>query len=383
VKGGLGTPSGNVTFYDGDPNAGGTAIGSAPVDGQGDAIDEVTALHVTDSPHSIFAVYSPDSASDYASSTTTTPASVSVSPAPLKITANDASKVFGAALPFVTVSFSGFVNGDNAASLTTPPIVTTSATPTSPVGNYVINVSGDASNDYTFTYVPGTLAITKASTNASLSGSETTSLFGQSVSFSVHVAPVSPGAGNPVGLVSLLIDGATINTVTLDAASSQASFSINSIGPGTHSIMATYSGGPNFEPSQSSSRRLLVLSASTHPILTAQAFRNKKGQIVSVNLQSQVVVLLPGTGVPLGTVTYLRNGQTLKIRNLANGTAVVKLKANQALNKSFTIEYSGDPNYNPSASAALFVTKKVLKMSARPTTAFFMAAVHRRHHFAN
>ena len=31
------------------------------------------------------------------------------------------SKVYGAALPALTASYSGFVNGDTAASLTTPP----------------------------------------------------------------------------------------------------------------------------------------------------------------------------------------------------------------------------------------------------------------------
>ena len=38
--------------------------------------------------------------------------------APLTITANNQSKVYGAALPTLTASYSGFVNGDTSASLT-------------------------------------------------------------------------------------------------------------------------------------------------------------------------------------------------------------------------------------------------------------------------
>ena len=45
---------------------------------------------------------------------------LNVTPAALTITANDTNKVYGAALPTFTASYSGFVNGDTASSLTTP-----------------------------------------------------------------------------------------------------------------------------------------------------------------------------------------------------------------------------------------------------------------------
>ena len=48
-----------------------------------------------------------------------TPRSASPRP-PLTITADNQTKVYGAALPTLTASYSGFVNGDTAASLTTP-----------------------------------------------------------------------------------------------------------------------------------------------------------------------------------------------------------------------------------------------------------------------
>ena len=71
----------------------------------------------------------------------------------------------GLAMPTLTASYSGFVNGDTAASLTTPAILTTTATSSSPVGVYPISIGGASSKDYTITYVPGTLTITKASSS--------------------------------------------------------------------------------------------------------------------------------------------------------------------------------------------------------------------------
>ena len=102
---------------------------------------------------------------------TFTGSTLSVTPAPLTITANDVSTVYGAPLPALTASYSGFVNDDTAASLTTPPSLTTPATATSPVGTYPISVSGASSSDYTITYVPGTITVAKAGSSVGLSGS--------------------------------------------------------------------------------------------------------------------------------------------------------------------------------------------------------------------
>ena len=48
-------------------------------------------------------------------------ATLSVTPASLAITADNKTKVYGAALPTLTASYTGFVNGDTSASLTTLP----------------------------------------------------------------------------------------------------------------------------------------------------------------------------------------------------------------------------------------------------------------------
>jgi hypothetical protein len=87
---------------------------------------------------------------------------LTVSQAPLTITANNQSKTYGAALPTLTVAYSGFVNGDTAASLTTPPSVTTTATAGSPPGVYPITASAAVDPNYAISYVNGALTVSKA-----------------------------------------------------------------------------------------------------------------------------------------------------------------------------------------------------------------------------
>src|SRR5207245_1614025 len=78
------------------------------------------------------------------------------------ITADDKTKVYGAALPVLTASYSGFVNGDTSASLSTPVSLSTTATANSPVGKYDILASGATDANYSITFVKGSLEVTPA-----------------------------------------------------------------------------------------------------------------------------------------------------------------------------------------------------------------------------
>src|SRR5207244_11061940 len=72
------------------------------------------------------------------------------------------TKTYGAANPALTVTYAGFVNGDTAASLTSPPSVTTTALASSHAGTYPITASGAVDVDYTISYVAGTLTVNAA-----------------------------------------------------------------------------------------------------------------------------------------------------------------------------------------------------------------------------
>ena len=67
-------------------------------------------------------------------------------------------------MPAFLPLYSGFVNGDTPASLTSLPVLTTTATDSSPVGTYPIHVSGAAATNYIIQYVDGTLTVLPAGT---------------------------------------------------------------------------------------------------------------------------------------------------------------------------------------------------------------------------
>ena len=68
----------------------------------------------------------------------------------------------GQALPAFGLVYSGFVNGDNASVLDTPPTVTASpSAPTAP-GTYTLTPSGGSDNSYTFSLSAGTLTLLAA-----------------------------------------------------------------------------------------------------------------------------------------------------------------------------------------------------------------------------
>lgn len=86
---------------------------------------------------------------------------LSVTPAKLTVTANSESILFGTALPPLTASFTGFVNGDTAAVLSGAPTETTTATSSSAPGSYPITITKGTlvAANYIFTFVNGRLTI--------------------------------------------------------------------------------------------------------------------------------------------------------------------------------------------------------------------------------
>src|SRR5260221_298333 len=90
--------------------------------------------------------------------------------------ADNQSKVYGQANPVLTITYTGFVNGDNASSIT-PPTASTTATASSGVGSYPITLSGGSAANYTLTLQNGTLTVAKAALTAD--ANDQTSTYGQ------------------------------------------------------------------------------------------------------------------------------------------------------------------------------------------------------------
>jgi hypothetical protein len=164
--------------------------------------------------------------------------------ATLTVTAKNQSKAYGAALPTLTASYTGFVNGDTTNSLTTLATVTTTATATSNVSTYPITASGAVSTNYAFNYVGGTLTVTQSLTSATVSSSANPALPGANVTFTATLAAVSPGVGTPSGSVNFRIDGSIAGSGTLSGG--VATYSTSTLTHGTHTVAIEYAGTVNF-----------------------------------------------------------------------------------------------------------------------------------------
>jgi len=88
---------------------------------------------------------------------------LTITKAPLTISAGNYTKVEGEDNPTFTPTYSGFKNGETAAVLTKQPVITTTATKTSTAGTYPVTVSGAEAQNYSFNYQNGTLTVTSQS----------------------------------------------------------------------------------------------------------------------------------------------------------------------------------------------------------------------------
>ena len=87
---------------------------------------------------------------------------LTITKAPLTITANSYTRKQGEANPTFDVTYIGFKNGETSSVLTRRPTCSTTAITSSPPGTYDITVSGASATNYDISYVKGTLIVTQA-----------------------------------------------------------------------------------------------------------------------------------------------------------------------------------------------------------------------------
>jgi hypothetical protein len=151
-----------------DFQLGGHELGTATTDSNGLAfinnvsLTGATSFNVGTFTNAVTAEFTGDSGAGFTGSSGAS--NLTVTTAPLTITANNQSKLYGAALPTLTASYTGFVNGDTSASLSTQPTITTTATAASHVASspYAITASGAVDTNYSISYVAGSMAVTTA-----------------------------------------------------------------------------------------------------------------------------------------------------------------------------------------------------------------------------
>ncbi len=161
---------------------------------------------------------------------------MTVNQATLTVMASNANKVYGAAIPSLSVTYAGFVAGDSAASLTTQPTATTAATASSPVGAYAITAAGGASSNYTFNYTAGTLTVTKAMLTISADNKSKTQ-------GTVNPALTVSYSGFVLGETSANLTAQPTATTTAVTASPVGTYPITASGAASNNYDFTYVAG--------------------------------------------------------------------------------------------------------------------------------------------
>jgi len=110
--------------------------------------------------------FTPTNATNY--TTVAHTVQLAVNKALLSVKATSASVPYNQAIPNLTYSTTGYVNGDNSSVLAGTPVETTTAAQGSPVGTYPITITQGtlAATNYGFQFVNGTLTITSSGTTA-------------------------------------------------------------------------------------------------------------------------------------------------------------------------------------------------------------------------
>ena len=281
--------------------------------------------------------------SDYTISYTGGTLTVNPATLTLTITANNQNKYYGAALPALTVSYAGFVNGDTASSLTTQPTVTTTATVASPVGTYPITASGAVDSNYTINYVPGTLTVIPAP--LSITVANQTKAYGAALPmFSVSYAGFVNGDTS-----ASLSTQPTIST-TATAASSVGTYPITASGAVDSNYAISYTGG----------------TLTVNPVaLTITAVNQTKAY---------------GAALPTFSVSYAGfvNGDTAASLTTQPTVTTLATSASHVSGSPYGLTASGavDSNYTISYMAgALTVTPVALTVTANNQTKAYGAAL--------
>ena len=366
---GAGVPTGSVTFNDGA-----TAICSnVAVNGSGVATCTSSALTVAASPHSMTAVYAGDTSFSTSTSVAvsqivtkanaTTALASSVNPSSfgqsVTFTATVTAVAPATGTPTGTVTFNDGaaalcgnvpVNGAGTATCTTAAL-STAASPHSVTAIY----GGDAS----FNASPASTAISqvvnKAATTTALASGTNPSVSGQSVTFTATVSVTPPGLGTPTGTINFTDGAVTVCANVAISGAGIATCTTSTLTAGAaHSITASYGGDASFNSSASSVLSQTVNKASSTTALASGANPSASGQPVTFTVT--VAPVAPGGGTLAGTVAF-NDGATVVCAAAAvsSGVATCTTSALSATGSphSMTATYSGDSNFNGSASAAL------------------------------
>jgi uncharacterized protein (TIGR03437 family) len=202
-------------------------------------------------------------------------------------------------------------------------------------GSHVISAS------YSGTELPSTsgtinLQVLPATAAMTISASPANPVYGAGVTIAVAISPPSAMLAAPTGAVAIQENGATLATLSLNAAGQAASAPLMLTG-GTHTVQAKYSGDANYA-STSATVTVMVAPGPIQLALTCTPNPAASNELVScvgrlANQNATGSVTLEDGSKMLGSANVVAGQAQFALGTLAGGT------------HSFQASYSGDSNY--------------------------------------
>jgi uncharacterized repeat protein (TIGR01451 family) len=270
----------------------------------------------------------------------------------------------GAGLPTGSVGFYDDTNPASPMFLGSAPVdasgqASLTTTTSLGVGSHAISArySGDA-NNLASASPDDSLRIDEPTTTT-LAVDPSPSVFGQPVNIIANVGTVTPGAGVPTGVVTLLDNGAPLASGSLVAGS--ATFTLGSLATGSHVFQIQYVGNLDFLSSfsdlvtSSVNRAGVSLTVSVPTGLVS-------GQTTAVS--ASVAVVSPGAGVPTGLVAFFDGVTPLGQAPLVGGVANLGGLSFLAGTHAITATYLGDASFAPGSSSGSPIVVQQASLSA-------------------
>jgi hypothetical protein len=347
---GSGTPTGSVTFMDGSTTLAVVSLSN------GSAGFTTSSLAV--GGHTISAAYGGDG--NFTTSSGSAGETVSQDGTSTTVSASPTSSVYGQSVTFtatVTANTPGsgtptgtitFQEGSNTLAVVNLSHGSASFTTSSlTVSSHTITASYGGDGNFTTSSGSAGETVSQDGTSTTVSASPTSSVYGQSVTFTATVTANAPGSGTPTGTVTFQEGSSTLAVVTLSSGS--ASFTTSSLAVGGHTITASYGGDGNFTTSSGSAGETVTQDGTTTTV-GASPSTSVYGQ--AVTFTATVTANAPGSGTPTGTVTFQEGSTTLAVVTLSSGSASFTTSSLAVGVHTITASYGGDGNFTTSSASA-------------------------------
>ena len=344
-----GALTGTVTFKDGA-----ITLGTANISATGVATLDVASLGV--STHTIVAVYG--GITNYAPSTSNMVNEVvQLATTSVQITSSSNPSISGKGVTLTAVvSGSGGIPGgtvtflNGAATLGTATVggsgQATLSLSSLPTGTLSLTAAygGDA-KDNPSTSTTLTQVVQQTTTAITLTSSANPSFAGAAVTF---VASLTSNGSVPSGQLTFS-EGSTVIASGAMSGTGVASFSVNSLTAGSHTLIASFAGDVDHAASTSSALVQVVQTGTSVTTITSSKNPSVFGDQVVINFK------VTGTALqPAGTVTLMDQGAAVATITLnASGLANYPTSTLAIGDHSLTAVYSGDTTHAGSTSAVL------------------------------